>query len=264
MPVVRCVDLPFIRIEYDRSAPRREPAHTGTACVAVAFTGQTRAVWEIDGKRHEGRFPPSVSLTGANGIVWHRWSELSEAIEFRLREDWIERMTGARHPLQRTEPRIAIQDPVLQAIAARFCRDMSVGCIDALKFETLALAAVRCIGTPGASVERVSRTSPLSQREMRAVALYVDEHLGSVITLEALARVTATSPFHFAKRFKATAGTSPYAYVVGQRMVRSMQLLRTTHSTVARIARAVGYSDPRHFRRQFIAHWNQTPGRLDS
>jgi AraC-like DNA-binding protein len=264
MPVVRCIDLPFIRVEYDRSAPRREPALTDAACVAVAFTAQTRAVWEINGKVHEGTFPPSVSLTAASGIVWHRWSDVSEAVEFQLREDWIERMTGARSAFRRMEPRIAIQAPILHAIAARFCRDMAAGAIDLLKFETLALAAVRSIGIPGARIERVSRIAPLSRREMRAVALYVSEHLASAITLEALARVTATSPFHFAKRFRATTGTSPYAYVIGQRMIRAMQLLRSGRWSVARVARAVGYPDPRHFRRQFIAQWNQMPGHLDS
>jgi AraC-like DNA-binding protein len=159
---------------------------------------------------------------------------------------------------------IALQAPLLQAIAARFCRDMSAGSIDALKFETLALAAVRGIGIPGAKIERVSRIAPLSRREMRAIALHVSEHLGSAITLEALASVAATSPFHFAKRFKETTGTSPYAYVIGQRMIRAMQLLRSGRWTVTRVARAVGYRDPRHFRRQFTAQWNQMPGDLDS
>jgi AraC family transcriptional regulator len=263
MPVVRCVDLPFIRVEYDRTAPRREPAFSRRGSVAVAFTSQSRAVWEIGGKVFEGAFPASVSLTGSSDIVWHHWSEVSEAVEFQLHESWIEHVSGIRTLFQRTEPRVAIQDAVLQAVAARFCRDMSLGAIDPLKFETLATVAVRCLCPSAFAVERHSRISPLSTRAMRDVELYVCEHLGDVITLDALARVTATSLFHFAKRFKAATGTSPYAYVVGQRMIRAMQLLRTGRWTVAHVARTVGYGDTRQFRRQFVAHWNQVPGRLD-
>jgi AraC family transcriptional regulator len=264
MPVVRYVDLPFIRVEYDRTSPRHEPATTRAGYIGVAFTPQAEAVWETGGKVFEGTFPASVSLTASSDIVWHRWSDVSEAIEFRLDERWIEGVTGARDLFQHIEPRIAIQNPILQAVAARFCRDMSVGAIDRLKFETLAIAAVRCICPPKAKVERSVRTTPLSMSAMRAIERYVAEHLDAVITLEAMAHVTATSLFHFAKRFKAATGTSPYAYVLGQRMIRAMQLLRTGRWTVADVARAVGHADVRHFRRQFIAHWNQVPGHLES
>jgi AraC family transcriptional regulator len=264
MPVVRCVDFPFIRVEYDRTGPRHDPAFTRAGFVGVAFTSQTRAVWETGGKTFEGAFPASVSLTAGSDLVWHRWSDVSEAVEFQLQERWIERVTGTRNLLQRLEPRIGIQQPVLQAVAARFCRDMSLGAIDGLRFETLAIAALRCICPSAGNLERGSRAAALSAPQMRAVAEYVSEHLSEDITLEGLAGVTRTSLFHFAKRFKSATGSSPYAYVVGQRMTRAMQLLRTGRWTVADAARAVGYCDARQFRRQFVAHWNQLPGRLDS
>ena len=263
MPVVRYVDFPFIRVEYDRTAPRPGPALTRAGFVGVAFTPQTRAVWEMGGRTFEGTLPASVSLTGSSEIVWHRWSDVSEAAEFQLQESWIEQVAGTRNLFQRIEPRIAMQDPVLQAVASRFCRAMAAGTIDRLKFETLAIAALRCIWPIAGKLERISRNAPLSARQMRTVELYVSEHLGDVITLEALASATGISQFHFAKRFKSATGNSPYGYVVGQRMIRAMQLLRTGRWTVAGVATAVGYRDTRQFRRQFVAHWGQTPGRLD-
>jgi AraC family transcriptional regulator len=260
MPVVRHVEFPFIRIEYDRSAPRRGPAVTRAGSVGVAFTSQSRAVWEVGGKTFAGSFPASVSLTGSSDIVWHSWSDVSEAVEFQLREDWIEHVAGARNLFQRSEPRIAIQEPILQAVATRFCRDMSARAVDPLKFEALAISALRCL----CPLKHTSRIAALSARQVHAVSLYVSEHLGEGITLEALARETGTSLFHFAKRFKVATGTSPYAYVVGQRMLRAMQLLRTGRWTVADVATAVGYRDTRQFRRQFFTHWKQMPGELDS
>ena len=264
MPVVRSVDLPFIRVEYDRTGPRPGPAITRSGSVGVAFTAQNRAVWEFDGKTFEAPFPASVSLTAGSDLVWHRWTDVSEAVEFQMHEDWIERVTGIRYLFQRLEPRIAIRHPVLDSVAACFCRDMSVGDVDTLKFETLAIAALRSIYPPAARAERKSRSVALSAQQMRAVADYVSDHLGEAITLEGLAQVTRMSVFHFAKRFKAGTGSSPYAYVVGQRMVRALQMLRTGRSTVSDVARRVGYGDSRQFRRQFVTHWKQLPGRLDS
>jgi AraC family transcriptional regulator len=264
MPVVRFVDFPFIRVEYDRSGPRPAAAITRAGSVGVAFTAQSRAVWEFDGKTFEAPFPASVSLTAGSDLVWHRWSDVSEAVEFQLQEDWIERVTGVQNLFQRLEPRIAIRQPVLDSVAARFCRDMFAGTVDKLKFETLAIAALRSIYPPAARLERKSRSVALSAQQMRAVADYVSDHLGEEITLEGLAQVSRMSVFHFAKRFKAGTGSSPYAYVVAQRMIRALQLLRTGRSTVSEVARNVGYRDSRQFRRQFVAHWKLLPGRLDS
>jgi AraC family transcriptional regulator len=264
MPIVRSVDFPFVRVEYDRTGPRPDPAITRSGSVGVAFTSQSRAVWEFDGKRFDGKFPASVSLTASSDLVWHRWSDVSEAVEFQMHEDWIERAAGVRNLFQRLEPRIAIQHPVLSSVAACFCRDMSIGAVDRLKFETLAIAALCSIYPTAGQPERRSSSYALSRQQMRSLAEYVSDHLGETITLEGLAQVTRISVFHFAKRFKTATGSSPYAYVVGQRMIRALQMLRTGRWTVSDVARSVGYSDSRQFRRQFVAQWGQLPGRLDS
>ena len=53
---------------------------------------------------------------------------------------------------------------------------------------------------------------------MRKLDEYIAAHIGGPIQLAGLARQAAISPFHFAKRFKATTGAAPYEYVVARRM----------------------------------------------
>jgi AraC family transcriptional regulator len=260
MPVVRTVQLPFLRVEYDRSSPDlRRTAVTRSGSVGVAFTAQRRASWLLGGRRREGVFPAGVSMPGECDLMWNRWSDVSEAVEYWIDEAWIERLSGVRQALRRREPRACFNDPVLIAVAAQFRRNMASNTIDKLRFEELALAATHRI--IGRKRRASSNIAPLDDRRLRSIASAVDSSLSQNISLEMLANVAGIGIFHFAKRFRAATGVSPYAYVVGCRMTRAMQLLRRGMS-VDTTAHTVGYSQIGHFRRQFLAHWGQLPGRL--
>lgn len=263
MAVVRSVSLPFVQVEYDRAPASREgDATTRAGSVGVSFTHQSSAVWQIDRNTYEGEFPAGVLVTGGTDLVWHQWSEISEVIEFRLHDAWLERISGLRGVADLSGPRVAFQDLVLYSVASAFCRAMASNTVDSLRFEVLAIAAARRLTHTPLLIDRPPRIVPLDDHRLRLVEDYVEAHIDRGITLEELAGITATSVFHFAKRFKAATGTSPCAYVVGCRMNRAMQWLRRYHWPVDRVARAVGYIQVGHFRRQFVAHWGQFPGRL--
>lgn len=263
MAVIRSVNFPFVRVEYDCTPAAREGAAvTRAGGVGVAFTYQSKAVWELAGKTIEQPHPVGVSLTGGSDMVWRRWSDVSEAVEFWLDEDWLERIAGVPAALKRLEPQATIQEPVLFAVAAQFCRAMSSDTVHPLKFEELAIAAARRLVAAPLTVDR-ARIVPLDDRRMRRVIDFIEANIQSEITLEDMASETAVSVFHFAKRFRATTGTSPYAFVIARRMSRAMQLLRQQGWPVSRVAQAVGYSQVGHFRRQFVVQWGQLPGRLD-
>ncbi|MER6499832.1 AraC family transcriptional regulator [Streptomyces sp. NPDC001455] len=83
----------------------------------------------------------------------------------------------------------------------------------------------------------------------------IDEHW----TLTALAREASLSPSQFARVFRADTGTSPMAYLQRIRAERLAYLLRTTDTTIAAAAHAVGWHDPGYATRRFRAHWNTTP-----
>jgi AraC family transcriptional regulator len=258
MSVLRSIDLPFVHVEYDLSPPALEGgAVTRAGAIGVTFTSQSTAVWEIGGRTVEGFHPMGVSLAGGADLVWRRWSDVSEAVEFWLDETWLQRISGIPAALTKLEPRPSLQDPVLVVIAERFCRAMSSGYVSSLKFEQLAIAAARRL-LPAKTLGS-SSIAPLDDRRMRILVDFVEANLHRQITLDDMARVVAISIFHFAKRFHAVTGCSPYAFVIARRMTRAMRLLRQGLS-VTRVAHLVGYRQVGHFRRQFVAHWGRLPG----
>ena len=258
MPVLRSVELPFVRIEYDLSPPALEGAAvTRAGAIGVTFTSQSTAVWEIGGRTVEGFHPMGVSLAGGADLVWRRWSDVSEAVEFWLDETWLQQISGIPAVITRLEPRPSVQDAILVVIAERFCRAMSSGHVSSLQFEQLAIAAARRLLPAGKP--SYSSVAPLDDRRVRTLIEFVEANLHRQITLDDMAREVAISIFHFAKRFHAATGCSPYAFVVARRMTRAMRLLRQGLS-VSRVAHLVGYRQVGHFRRQFVAHWGRLPG----
>lgn len=88
---------------------------------------------------------------------------------------------------------------------------------------------------------------------LRLVQDHLREHLGSGVSVPALAELAGFSTSHFSARFRAATGFSVLEYVKRLRMARARQLLITSDHTVADIASSVGYPDPFYFSRQFTA-----------
>jgi AraC family transcriptional regulator len=102
---------------------------------------------------------------------------------------------------------------------------------------------------------------PLPARDprlARAVA-YLEAHLETDVSLEALARVAAMSPFHFARSFRRAYGMPPHRFLVSMRIDRAKILLATTSLAVSEIAALVGYADPARFRAMFRRNTGLTP-----
>jgi AraC family transcriptional regulator of arabinose operon len=97
------------------------------------------------------------------------------------------------------------------------------------------------------------RRSVGDHEPLRIVQDHLREHLGSPVSVPALAELAGFSTSHFSARFRASTGFSVLEYVKRLRMARARQLLLTSDHTVADIAASVGYPDPFYFSRQFTA-----------
>src|SRR3712207_6723314 len=71
------------------------------------------------------------------------------------------------------------------------------------------------------------------------------------ISVESLARRALMSPRSFARRFKATTGTTPHAWLLGRRLAAAEALLEESDAPVEEIARLVGFGTAAGFREQF-------------
>jgi AraC-like DNA-binding protein len=83
-------------------------------------------------------------------------------------------------------------------------------------------------------------------------------------TVASLAASTGVSSATLARRFTATVGEPPAAYLTRWRMDLAAQRLRDTDDTVGVIARALGYTSEYAFNRAFTRHRRTPPGRYRS
>jgi AraC family transcriptional regulator len=67
------------------------------------------------------------------------------------------------------------------------------------------------------------------------------------------------SPAHFARAFAATAGRTPFEYVMTRRLERARQLLERTDRSALAIALEVGFKTPSHFAARFRREYGVTP-----
>ncbi|MDQ6660863.1 MAG: helix-turn-helix domain-containing protein [Chloroflexota bacterium] len=84
-----------------------------------------------------------------------------------------------------------------------------------------------------------------------ATLAWVASHLYEELTVEQMAARAVMSPRTFARRFRATLGTTPHQWLLQQRMVLAQRLLETTNEPVERIATCCGFSSGATLRLHF-------------
>ncbi|WP_278260538.1 helix-turn-helix transcriptional regulator [Nocardia sp. AG03] len=78
-------------------------------------------------------------------------------------------------------------------------------------------------------------------------------------TVEALARVALASRSGFAARFQSATGRTPGRYLTELRMDRAQHALTDTDTSIATVARRLGYTSETAFARAFRRHTGRTP-----
>ncbi|MEU6083335.1 helix-turn-helix domain-containing protein [Streptomyces sp. NPDC047108] len=88
---------------------------------------------------------------------------------------------------------------------------------------------------------------------------WMEEHLHEEITVEQLAARAHLSPRTFARRFRQETGTTPYQWMLGQRLLLAQHLLEDTELTVDGIAARAGFGNGAALRHQFLRRLGTTP-----
>lgn len=100
--------------------------------------------------------------------------------------------------------------------------------------------------------------APGHQRMQRALA-YLQEHFREDLTLEAVAREVALSPWAFSHRFSTTAGRNFRAYLNGLRVREARKLLADPQRKVIDVALDCGFTSLRTFNRAYREETGTTP-----
>ena len=88
---------------------------------------------------------------------------------------------------------------------------------------------------------------------------WLQAHLGDPVTVADLAARAAMSPRTFARRFLASTGTTPLAWIVRERVRLAQRLLETTDLPVDVIARESGFGTADNLRKHFGRALRTTP-----
>ena len=99
----------------------------------------------------------------------------------------------------------------------------------------------------------------LEPRHLARVLEYVEIHLTEEIRLDVLAAMAGMSKNHFIRAFRAATTQTPYAYVIGQRLARATQALRSDDQSVTRIAAEAGFTSASCFSNVFRRHFGVSP-----
>lgn len=116
---------------------------------------------------------------------------------------------------------------------------------------TLQQLMLRC---PGRTLVQKHQVFVRFQCVRQAMRACCDQALDIV----ALARMANYSPCHFVRIFHRIYGTTPYAYLVAQRMERARDLLHSSGLAITEIAMATGFESRMSFSRQFRSHFGMT------
>jgi AraC family transcriptional regulator, transcriptional activator FtrA len=94
---------------------------------------------------------------------------------------------------------------------------------------------------------------------LHAVLGWALEHLEQDVSVDDLAERAHMSPRTFARRFRDTTGTSPYQWLLAQRILLAQRLLETTDDPVERIAEQAGFGTAVTLRHHFQQRIGTSP-----
>ncbi|MFI9175016.1 GlxA family transcriptional regulator [Streptomyces lincolnensis] len=112
----------------------------------------------------------------------------------------------------------------------------------------------------GGQAQYIERPLPRSQCDtVGEVLVWMERHLDQDVTVEQLAELAHMSPRTFARRFQQETGTTPYRWILRQRVLLAQRLLEATDETVDAIAGRTGFGNAAALRHQFVRAVGTTP-----
>ncbi|MFJ6939569.1 GlxA family transcriptional regulator [Streptomyces sp. NPDC101132] len=169
-------------------------------------------------------------------------------------------LLASRHPAVTVEPDALYVDqgPVITGAGAAAGFDL---CLHLLRREhgaTTANAIARDLVLPshrdGGQAQYLATPAPEDCQDERLadVLAWAREHLHEPLPVAELARRALMSRRSFARRFAASTGTTPHAWLLGLRLNRAEELLESTDLPVEEVARLTGFGSAAVLRAQFV------------
>jgi AraC family transcriptional regulator, transcriptional activator FtrA len=173
----------------------------------------------------------------------------------------------AEYPLIHVDPHVLYvdDDDILTAAGSAAAIDLCLHIVRRDHGAEIAARLARELVVPpfreGGQAQYIETPLPavLPEDPFMEVLSWAQANLGQQITVSELAKRAAMSKRNFARRFLAVLGTSPYRWILRQRLQLAQRLLETTDLSVEAIAEASGFATAANLRARFLAGAHTTP-----
>lgn len=102
-------------------------------------------------------------------------------------------------------------------------------------------------------------TKTYSNASVQQALDYIQAHLTGDLSLKAIAATIGMSQYHFCRVFKQTTGSTPWQYVIEQRIEAAKRLLAMPQLSIVQISQQLGYSTQGQFANFFRQHTGVCP-----
>jgi AraC family transcriptional regulator len=234
----------------------------------VVKRGEITRSYRESGRPHTDRLKPGTVIFIDRGyqlddVVFDAsWEHIAIELDESKRDQW---MRGEDLPTSAQLRHVTTEEVRVTALAQCMYAEILRGCPSGKLYgESLSLALMCYVWERYASSHPPvrSKQSGLSTPKLRRLLDYMLANLDSDLALHDLAELVDLSPRHLCRSFKQATGTSPYRYILKERIERSKALLRMGNTPVAEVALSVGFSSQSHFADAFHKHTGTTPRRF--
>jgi AraC family transcriptional regulator len=220
-----------------------------------------------DGKTYSGLYGKGdLSIMPVESPFFARWDGDDHLLQVRIPSRFIEQVAtealGINPDGLELVPEFRTRDSQIEAIAMLLLSEMKQDNIGSrLYIESLInVLSVHLLRQYTATKPYLPRyQGGLPQGQLQQVLDYINDHLDRDIRLADLATLLDMSQFHFSHLFKQSLDTSPYQYLLQQRVERAKQLLKQTERSIMDIALDCGFSSHSHLSKQFRQLTGITP-----
>ncbi|MDO0925788.1 helix-turn-helix domain-containing protein [Streptomyces sp. TG1A-8] len=171
-----------------------------------------------------------------------------------------------RHPRLTVEPDVLYvdADPVITSAGTAAGIDACLHLVRKEQGPEVANKIARRMVVPphrdGGQAQYVERPLPRASCDtVGEVLVWMEEHLDQEVTVEQLAARAHMAPRTFARRFQQETGTTPYRWILRQRVLLAQELLEGTDETMDAIAARTGFGTAAALRHQFVRALGTTP-----
>lgn len=243
------------------------PQSTGMPVISIGLVGRGRRWYRSGGKTRELQSGPMrFDVHGATyERDYGRWEgEQGESITLRLNPSFIRHAMGDEADLFDLDTRYENTDRVLTSAVQTLAQEMQSGFPNGYLYaEGVSLMIMGWLNQHYAKQQKTPPASrQLSLAQKNRLRNFIEQNLGSQLTVESMALIVGISPNYFSALFRTSFGEPPHHYVMQRRIERAAYLLRhEPNQSITDIAFSVGFASQAHMTYAFKRHKGLTPAR---